>query len=120
MSTDFQVDTEGLRQDATAVTAFADRITGATASAPAADPSPHWAATAATTLVTDATRRMVTALAHDTAETASHIREAATAYEQADARAATRLTSTGTTVLPAAPHSARGHTGSRSTTRTAR
>jgi hypothetical protein len=91
MIPDFQVDTEGLRQDAAAVTAVADRITGAAASAPAADPSPRWAATEATALAADSTRHMVDALGHDTAETADRIRAAATAYEEADTRTAARL-----------------------------
>ncbi|GIE79167.1 hypothetical protein Aph02nite_51170 [Actinoplanes philippinensis] len=92
MNPDFQVDTEGLRQDAAAVTAFAGRIAGAAASAPVADPSPHWAATAAATLAADSVRRWVTSISDDTAATATHIRAAATAYEAADARAARRLT----------------------------
>ncbi|MEU8655513.1 type VII secretion target [Actinoplanes philippinensis] len=101
MNPDFQVDTEGLRQDAAAVTAFAGRIAGA-ASAPVADPSPHWAATAAATLAADSVRRLVTAISDDTAATATHIREAASAYEAADARAARRLTGL-TAEVPAAP-----------------
>ncbi|GIF41243.1 type VII secretion target [Actinoplanes xinjiangensis] len=94
MNPDFEVDTEGLRQDAAAITALAGRITGAAASAPSADPAPRWATTAATDLATDAARRMTIALGHDTAETASQLRAATEAYQEADARAAARLSLT--------------------------
>jgi Excreted virulence factor EspC, type VII ESX diderm len=110
MTHDFQVDTEGLRQDAAAVTAVADRITGAAVSAPAADPSPRWAATEATALAAGSARHLVEALGHDTADTADRIRAAATAYEEADARSAARLalSTTGTrTTIHAATRPAR-------------
>ncbi|MFC4065572.1 hypothetical protein [Actinoplanes subglobosus] len=91
MNPDFQVDTAGLHRDATAIAAFADRVTGAAASAPVADAAPHWATTAATTLAADSARRVVRLIGHHTTETASRIEASAVAYEEADARAATRL-----------------------------
>ncbi|BEL09948.1 hypothetical protein Q0Z83_081390 [Actinoplanes sichuanensis] len=91
MNPDFEVDTAGLHREATAIAAFAERVTGAAASAPVADPAPHWATTTANLLAADSARRMVGLIGRDTAETASRTDAAAAAYEEADARAATRL-----------------------------
>jgi hypothetical protein len=91
MNPDFQVDTEGLHRDATAIAAFADRVTGAGSSAPVAEAAPRWATTTAATLAAGSAGRMVRRLGHDTTETAARIAASATAYEEADARAAARL-----------------------------
>jgi hypothetical protein len=91
MNPDFEVDAASLSEDATAVTGFAGRVTGAAGSAPRAVPAPRWATTGATALTTDAAQRLVGLLGQDLAETAERIRTAAAAYEQADARVAARL-----------------------------
>ncbi|MEU4158812.1 hypothetical protein [Actinoplanes sp. NPDC026670] len=91
MNPDFEVDTVGLHRDATAIAAFADRVTGAAAAAPVADAAPRWATTTATAFAADSARRLVITLGHNTAETAARIREAAAAYEETDTRVATRL-----------------------------
>jgi hypothetical protein len=95
MNPDFQVDTEGLHRDATAIAAFADRITGAGTSAPVAEAAPHWATTTATTLAAESARRMVRLLGHDTGQTAARMEASAAAYREADARAAARLAGAG-------------------------
>ncbi|GIE33426.1 hypothetical protein Ait01nite_064710 [Actinoplanes italicus] len=91
MNPDFEVDAESLLQDATAVTGFAGRVVGTAARVPVADPSPHWAATGAADLTADSARRLVGLLGRDVEETAERIRAAATAYREADNRAAARL-----------------------------
>lgn len=91
MNADFEAEAEGLRRSATAVTDLAVRVTGAAGSAPGTDPAPRWATTGAATSLTDSARRLLAALGHDTAGTAEQVRATATAYDEADARAADRL-----------------------------
>jgi hypothetical protein len=91
MNPDFEVDAESLLQDATAVAGLAGRVTGAAAPVPVADPSPHWATTGAAALTADSARRLIGLLGQDVAETAEWVRAAASAYREADARAAARL-----------------------------
>ena len=91
MDPDFEVDTEELRRHAAEAGATADRVTGAADGAPLPDPSPRWAAAGAAALAADAARQQLLHLGGDVAETAQRIRAAAGAYEEADARAATRL-----------------------------
>jgi hypothetical protein len=91
MNADLEAEAESLRRGAADTTGLAGRVTGATGSAPGADPAPRWETTGAAALLTDSARRVLAAVGHDTAGTADQIRAAAAAYEEADARAAARL-----------------------------
>jgi hypothetical protein len=91
MNPDFEVDAESLIQDATAVAGLAGRVAGAATPVPVADPSPHWATTGAAGLTADSARRLIGLLGQDVAETAERVRAVASAYREADARAAARL-----------------------------
>jgi hypothetical protein len=93
MDPDLEVDTDDLRRAAAALTGTASRVNGAAAQAPPAILSPRWATSDAAALAADAARAQLILLGADLAETASQITAAATAYEAADARAATRLRS---------------------------
>jgi hypothetical protein len=91
MHPDFEVGTDDLRRTAASVSAAADRVTGAAASAPVPAPVPRWATTGAAALAATAARQQLTHLGGDITATARQIRAAAEAYEEADARAAARL-----------------------------
>ncbi|MEU4425005.1 hypothetical protein AB0F81_30665 [Actinoplanes sp. NPDC024001] len=91
MNSDFEADTEALRRDSTALTGTAARVSGLAGSAPVPDPAPRWGTTSAAELATAAARQLVAHLGGDVEATARQVREAAEAYAEADARAATRL-----------------------------
>ena len=91
MDPDFEVDTEELRRHTTEAAAVADRIIGAAGDAPLPDPSPRWAVADAAALAADSARQQLQLLGTDLTETARRIGAAAAAYEEADARTATRL-----------------------------
>ncbi|GLY00878.1 hypothetical protein [Actinoplanes sp. NBRC 101535] len=90
-ATVFQADTADLRRHAADVEATARRLDGAGAAAPHTETTPRWATATAADLAAGAARRSLALIGNDTAETAQRITAAARAYEEADARAATRL-----------------------------
>jgi hypothetical protein len=91
MDPDLEVDTDGLRAVARALTGTASRVTDGELFEPSVPTTPHWSTTDAAMLAGDAARGQLTSLAAEITETARRITAAAEAYEQADARAATRL-----------------------------
>lgn len=93
MNPDFEVDNDAVRDTATAVTALAGRVRGLAAAVPAIAPSPPWSAATAADAAADSARRLIDTLGHDITGAAGRLRSAATDYEEADTRAATRLRS---------------------------
>jgi ribosomal silencing factor RsfS len=91
MNPDLEVDASELRRTASAVADTAARVSAAADQQPDIDTTPRWATTDAAMLAAEAARQQMAALADDIAETARQISAAAAAYEEADARAATRL-----------------------------
>jgi hypothetical protein len=91
MNPDLEVDTDELRAAASALTGTAADVTGGTASMPAAQLTPRWRTTDAAVLAAEAARQQLALIGADVAETARSVGEAAEAYREADARAATRL-----------------------------
>jgi hypothetical protein len=90
MKPDLEADTEALRRDAAALTGIAARL-GETGPAPVPDPAPRWLVTTAAEPAATTAQRLLGQLGAGVEATARQIREAAEAYEQADARAAARL-----------------------------
>ncbi|MEU8237908.1 type VII secretion target [Actinoplanes missouriensis] len=92
---DFHAENGDLRRLAAATDDLAARITGLTGpSSPSSlvpESPPGWAAATPAALAADALRRQLEFLGADIAETARRITAAATAYQEADARAATRF-----------------------------
>ncbi|WP_433828367.1 hypothetical protein ACQP2E_03145 [Actinoplanes sp. CA-015351] len=91
MNPDFQVDADELLRQAAAADDIAARLNGTADAAPHPHPSPRWATTTATALAADALRLQLHQLGGDVSETARLISAAAAAYQEADARAATRF-----------------------------
>ncbi|MFC7273668.1 hypothetical protein ACFQS1_06745 [Paractinoplanes rhizophilus] len=91
MNPDLEADTEEMRRAASALNATAAETTAAAASAPSVPRIPRWQATDAAMLAAEAARQQLWHLGADTAQTARQVLAAAAAYEEADARAATRL-----------------------------
>jgi hypothetical protein len=91
MNPDLEVDTDELRRIAAAVADTAARVTAGTRSEPVPPFPPRWATADAASMAAEAARQQLAALGADIADTARRISAAAAAYEQADARAATRL-----------------------------
>lgn len=91
MNPDLEVDTDGLRRAAAALDATAAEVSAGTGQQPPAEVTPRWATADAAVLAADAARQQLAQLGADLAETARRITTAAAEYEQADARAATRL-----------------------------
>ncbi|GAA0534223.1 hypothetical protein GCM10010172_14060 [Paractinoplanes ferrugineus] len=93
MNPDFEVDTDELRQAASALSGTADRVTAGASAAPAVPHVPRWRTVDAATLAAVAARRQLAALGHDFETTARRMAEVAEAYAAADARAVSRLRS---------------------------
>jgi hypothetical protein len=93
MNPDLEVDTADLRRIASALSGTAARVAGAAVHAPAPTPTPRWASVDAAARAAETARAELARLGDELAETARQIGQAATAYEDADARAATRLRS---------------------------
>ena len=91
MNPDLEVDADGLRHAATAVGEVAARVTGASGDAPAPDPAPRWATTGAAAQTADDAALLLRHLGGEVSGTAGQIEAAATAYEDADHRAADRF-----------------------------
>ncbi|MEU4559042.1 hypothetical protein AB0F72_11675 [Actinoplanes sp. NPDC023936] len=92
MSSDFHVETEDLRRLAAATGDLAARTSNLRGPAGLAPGSPpRWAAATPAALAAEALRQQLEHLGSDVAETARRITAAATAYQEADARAATRF-----------------------------
>ena len=92
MYPDLAVDADDLHHTATAMAGTADRLTAGTREEPTVDPTPGWATTEVAIMAGAAAGSRLGLLGDDLADTARSVHEAAEAYADADARAATRLT----------------------------
>ncbi|OJF13096.1 hypothetical protein [Couchioplanes caeruleus] len=88
MRPDFEVDTEGVRDWAAALTTASGNLQ---ADPPSPVPGPHWSATDAGTVAAAAAQRALAAIANDIITTGRAAAGAAGDYEAADASAAARL-----------------------------
>ena len=88
MTSELEIDTVAVRGWAAALSATAARIDTEPPHPPA---GPRWSSTTAAEAAADAARLRLRALADDVAAAARQVAAAATAYEDADDRAATRL-----------------------------
>ncbi|WP_433374469.1 hypothetical protein ACQPZX_04065 [Actinoplanes sp. CA-142083] len=91
MNPDLEADTEDLRRAASALTTTAAETSAAATAPPPVPRTPRWQTTDAASLATEAARQQLQHLGAHMAQTARRITAAAAAYEEADARAATRL-----------------------------
>jgi hypothetical protein len=94
MKLDLEIDSAGARECASGVAATGARVTDGVSQTPVPVAAPHWATSDVASLAADATRRRLTAVGADIAETARQIIAATIGYEAADERAANRLRST--------------------------
>ncbi|WP_221325555.1 type VII secretion target [Actinoplanes sp. L3-i22] len=94
MNPDLDVDTRHLQAVATALDATASRVREAAASAPAPAAGPRWSAVDAALRAADTLERGLRDLAADLTTTANKIKTTIAAYDDTDARAATRLRAT--------------------------
>ena len=95
MTSDLEVDTDGLRACATAlVGTAADVRTGLDRSPPSVPRAPGWATADAAGALLAAAARELAEIGDAIAATGRHVSAAATEYEAADVRAATRLRAT--------------------------
>jgi hypothetical protein len=88
---DLEVDTDELRRAASALADTAAEVTAGTSATPPSQQTPRWRTADAAALAADAARLQLALLGSDIDETSRRIAIAAEAYEEADARAATRL-----------------------------
>ena len=91
MNPDLEVDTEELGRAASSLTTTATETSAAATAAPTVPHTPRWRTTDAAALATAAAQQQLQHLGAGTAETARQVTAAAAAYQEADARAATRL-----------------------------
>jgi hypothetical protein len=91
MNPEIEVDTEELRRAASALAGTASEATTSAATPPSIPRTPRWHTTDAATLAVEAAQQQLRQLGADLAETARQVTAAAAAYQEADARAATRL-----------------------------
>jgi len=87
----FHLDPAELRACAAAVADTGARVVAGAARAPAADPAPRWATSAALAGLADAARRRLSAIGADIEAGARQIGAAVDDYQDADDRAAGRL-----------------------------